>query len=102
MHVKFSGDLPTLRQGEYVAYFATITSSAGSDCNLYGFDTIGKRKPKHTAADWDPAIGREWPINETPRWCGGDWLAQALVEQKKSDGGYHPRRVFARKTFTVG
>jgi hypothetical protein len=101
IHVKFVGTLPKVRQGEYVDYVANVVSPPAGHCNQYGVDTVGRRKPKHVSTFWDPTIGEEWGIDETPHWCAGDWYAQAVVKTKKN-GAYVPRRVFARKTFTVG
>jgi hypothetical protein len=101
MHVKFVGTLPKVRQGEYVDYIANVVTPPGEHCNRFGFDTKGLRQPKHTSTKWDPLIGEEWGLDETPHWCGGDWYAQAVVKTKKN-GAYVPRRVFARKSFTVG
>jgi hypothetical protein len=103
IHVKFVGDLPKVRNGEYVDYLSNVITPPGGDhCNSFGIDTVaGQAHPKHTSTTWDPTIGMEWGFGETPHWCGGSWYAQAVVKTKKN-GAYYPRRVFARKYFSIG
>lgn len=106
VHVKFSGTLPNIKQGEYAAYFTTFMETPVGHCNSLGTDVdASPSRPKRKAVDLDPAFGmlpgNEWGFGETPTWCAGSWFAQAFVYHKKN-GAYHPRLVFARKTFNIG
>jgi hypothetical protein len=106
VHVKFSGTLPNIKQGEYAAYYTTFTGSPVGHCNTLGTDVdASPSRPKRKAVDLDPQFGmlpgNEWQFGEIPNWCAGPWLAQAFVYHKKN-GAYRPRVVFARKTFNIG
>jgi hypothetical protein len=106
VHVKFQGTLPTIKNGEYAAYFTTFMGSPAGHCNSLGTDVdASPSRPKRKAVDLDPQFGmlpgNEWQFGEIPNWCAGQWFAQAFVYHKKN-GAYHPRVVFAQKTFTIG